>query len=140
MAARGALVARLADLAGAGGANLQRGQVLAVTTEPGKEALARAVAEAGYRHGAKFVDVWSFDLHVKRARVLYGAEEDLEYVPPWYGERLLALGEHRAARVGLTGPVEPTLFDGLDPGRLPREPPPRPPPGGKGGKQHTTHT
>ena len=118
-------VARLADLAVAGGANLQRGQVLAVSTEPGKEALARAVAEAGYRHGAKFVDVWSFDLHVKRARVLYGAEEDLEWVPPWYGERLLALGEHRAARVGLTGPVEPTLFDGLDPGRLARDPLPR---------------
>jgi aminopeptidase len=119
------LVERLADLAVAGGANLQPGQILSVTTEPGKEALARAVADAGYRHGAKFVDVWSFDLHVKRARVLYGAEEDLEYVPPWYGERMRALGEHRVARVGLTGPVEPTLFDGLDPRRLARDPLPR---------------
>jgi aminopeptidase len=122
---RGELVSRLADLAVAGGANLQRGQILAVTTEPGKEALARAVADAGYRYGAKFVDVWSFDLHVKKARVLHGAEEDLEYVPPWYGERLLALGEHRAARIGLTGPVEPTLFEGLDPARLVRDPLPR---------------
>ncbi|HEY3190893.1 MAG TPA: aminopeptidase [Solirubrobacteraceae bacterium] len=125
MAERDRLVEALADLAVVGGANLQRGQILALSTEPGKEELTRAVAASAYRHGAKFVDVWSFDLHVKRARVLYGADEDLEYVPPWYGERLRALGEHRAARVGLTGPVEPTLFDGLDPARLARDPLPR---------------
>ena len=95
-------------------------EAVAVTTEPGKEALTRAVAEAGYRHGARFVDVFSYDLHVKRARVVYGRDEDLEYVPPWYGQRILALGEQRAARVALTGPVEPHLFDGLDPARLAR--------------------
>jgi aminopeptidase len=125
VADRAALVERLAELAVVGGANLQRGQILAVSTEPGKEDLARAVVAAGYRHGAKFVDLWSFDLHAKRARVLYGDEDDLEYVPPWYGERLLALGEQRAARVGLTGPVEPKLFEGLDAGRLARDPLPR---------------
>src|SRR3954452_4373573 len=119
------LVDRLAELAVLGGANLQRGQILAVSTEPGKEELARAVVAAGYRHGAKFVDLWSFDLHAKRARVLYGAEEDLEYVPPWLGERILALGEHRAARVGLTGPVEPKLFEGRARGRRAGEPLPR---------------
>ena len=125
MTDRDGLVERLAELAVAGGANLHEGQVLAVTTEPGKEALTRAVAEAGYRHGARFVDVFSYDLHVKRARVVYGRDEDLEYVPPWYGQRILALGEQRAARVALTGPVEPHLFDGLDPARLARDPLPR---------------
>jgi aminopeptidase len=125
MTDRRALVERLAELAVVGGANLQRGQILAVSTEPGKEELARAVADAGYRHGAKFVDVATFDLHIKRSRVLHGADEDLEYVPPWLGQRMLALGEHHAARVGLTGPVEPRLFDGLDPGRLARDPLPR---------------
>jgi len=122
---RGGLVDALAELAVVGGANLQPGQILAVSTEPGKESLTRAVAAAGYRHGAKFVDVWSFDLHVKRARVLYGRDEDLDYIPPWYGERLRALGSHHVARVGLTGPVEPRLFEGLDPGRLARDPLPR---------------
>ena len=29
------------------------------------------------------------------------------YVPPWYGERMLELGEQRAARIGLAGPVAP---------------------------------
>src|SRR3954471_1914373 len=125
MTDRRALVERLAELAVTGGANLQRGQILALSTEPGKEELTRAIADAAYRHGAKFVDVSSFDLHVKRSRVQHGSDEDLEYVPPWLGERILALGEAHAARIGLTGPVEPTLFDGLDPGRLAREPLPR---------------
>src|SRR3954471_4628208 len=125
MADRRALVERLAELAVTGGANLQRGQILALSTEPGKEELTRAIAESAYRHGARFVDVTSFDLHVKRSRVLHGADEDLEYVPPWLGQRILALGEAHAARIGLTGPVEPTLFDGLDPSRLARDPLPR---------------
>src|SRR3954468_16856277 len=125
MADRRALVERLAELAVTGGANLQRGQILALSTEPGKEELTRAIAESAYRHGAKFVDVSSFDLHVKRSRVLHAADEDLEFVPPWLGERILALGEAHAARIGLTGPGEPTLFDGLDPGKLARDPLPR---------------
>src|SRR4051812_49788403 len=139
MTDRSALVERLAELAVTGGANLQRGQILALSTEPGKEELTRAIADAAYRHGAKFVDVSSFDLHVKRSRVQHGSDEDLEYVPPWLGERILALGEAHAARIGLTGPVEPTLFDGLDPGRLAREPLPRLPEAVKGGNDMAAH-
>ena len=122
---RRALVERLAELAVTGGANLQSGQILALSTEPGKEELTRAIADAAYRHGAKFVDVSSFDLHIKRSRVMHAADEHLEFVPPWLGERVLALGDAHAARIGLTGPVEPTLFDGLDPGKLARDPLPR---------------
>ncbi len=103
------------------GANVQRGQIVALGTEPGKEAMTRALAASAYRHGAKFVDVQSFDLHIKRARILYAAEEDLEYVPPWYGQRVLALGEHRAARIAMSGPVEPRLFEDLDPERVGRD-------------------
>src|SRR3954451_20100024 len=125
MTDRRALVERLAELAVTGGANLQRGQILALSTEPGKEELARAVADAAYRHGAKFVDVSTFDLHVKRSRVLHGADEDLEYVPPWLGERILALGEAQGARIGPTGAGEPTPVEGLDPSRLARAPLPR---------------
>jgi aminopeptidase len=117
----GGLVERLAELAVAAGANVQPGQVVAVGSEPGKEPLSRAVADAAYRHRARFVDVTSFDLWVKRSRVLHSSEEDLDYVPPWYGQRLRALGELNAARIGLTGPVAPNLFDGLDPTRLARD-------------------
>ena len=67
--------------------------------------MVRALAASAYRHGAKFVDVSYFDMHVKRARILHADEDTLDFVPPWYGERLLELGRqrcaaHRARRAG----------------------------------------
>jgi aminopeptidase len=112
---------RLAELAVRFGANVQRGQIVSVGTEPGKEELTRAVAVQAYKAGARFVDVTSFDLHVKRARILHADEDTLDYVPPWYGERIVALGEERAARIGLTGPVAPGLLNDLDPARAGRD-------------------
>lgn len=112
---------RYAELVVRFAANVQPGQIVAIGTEPGKLEMTRAVAEASYRAGAKFVDVMQFDLHVKRARILHAAEDTLDYVPPWYGERIVALGEHRAARIGLTGPSAPGLLSDLDPGRAGRD-------------------
>jgi len=116
-----ATLARYADLVVRFAANVQPGQIVAVASEPTKLEMTRAVAEAAYRAGAKFVDVMQFDPHVKRARILHAAEDTLDYVPPWYGERVLALGEHRAARIGLTGPSAPGLLSDLDPGRAGRD-------------------
>jgi len=115
------MIEQLADLIVRFGANVQPGQVVAVGSEPGKEALTRAVATAAYQAGAKYVDVATFDLHVKRARIEHAADETLDFVPSWLGDRVLALGEQRCARVGLTGPVEPGLLDGLDPDRAGRD-------------------
>jgi aminopeptidase len=114
-------LARFAELVVRFAANVQPGQVVAIGTEPGKLELTRAIADEAYRAGAKFVDVSTFDLHVKRSRILHGAPDTLDYVPPWYGERILALGELRAARVGLTGPAAPGLLNDLDPERAGRD-------------------
>jgi len=111
----------MADLAIGFGANLQPGQIVAIGAEPGKEYLVRALAESAYRHGARFVDVGWFDPWVKRARIEHAAEDTLDFVPPWYGERVLALGEHRAARVALSGPSAPGLLEDLDPVRAGRD-------------------
>src|SRR3954451_21485878 len=97
------LLERFADLVIGFGANVQRGQVVAIGAEIGKEEMVRALAASAYRHGAKFVDAFYYDLHVKRARIQFAEEDTLDWVPPWYGERILKLGELRAARVGLTG-------------------------------------
>ena len=121
MSDRAEILERWADLAVNFGTNLQPGQILAVSGEPGKEEYVRAVADAAYRAGAKFVEAMYWDMHVKRARLLHADEATLDYVPPWYGERLLALGEHRAARVGLSGPSEPGVLDGVDPARAGRD-------------------
>jgi aminopeptidase len=112
---------RLADLLVGFGANLQPDQIVTVGCEPGKEEMVRAVAAAAYRRGARFVDVTWFDPWVKRARIQHARGDTLEFVPPWYGDRMLALGEHRAARIGLSGPSAPGLLDGLDPERAGRD-------------------
>jgi aminopeptidase len=112
---------RFAELVVRFAANVQPGQIVAIGTEPGKLELTRAIADEAYRAGAKFVDVSMFDLHVKRSRILHAAAETLDYVPPWYGERVLELGELRAARVGLTGPAAPGLLNDLDPERAGRD-------------------
>ncbi|MCW3014702.1 MAG: aminopeptidase [Solirubrobacterales bacterium] len=109
---------RFADLVVGFAVNLQPDQVLAVGAEIGKEDLARALATSGYRHGARFVDVTYFDMHVKKARIQHAREDTLPFVPSWYGERLLELGAQRCARIGLTGPAHPGLLDDLDPQRL----------------------
>src|SRR5436305_483779 len=116
---------RLAELIVKFGANLQPGQILTLSSEPGKEPLARAVAEAAYRHGAKFVDLRVFDLYLKRARALHADPSTLGFVPPWYGETMLAFGEHRCATVALTGPIGPNVMDGVDPELLGRDMLPR---------------
>jgi len=115
------MLGRLADLAVAFGANVQPGQIVAIQSEIGKEALTRAVAASAYRHGAKFVDVQYFDLHVKRARLQDAAEETLDFVPSWYGARMLELGRQRAARISLSGPAAPGLLSDVDPVRAGRD-------------------
>jgi aminopeptidase len=108
-------VAAIAELAVGLGANVQPGQVLAIDAEPGQEPITRAVAEAAYRRGAKFVDVAYFDPHVKHARLKHAPRETLDFVPPWIGERVLAIGEAGAARIRFQGLIEPHLFDDVDP-------------------------
>jgi aminopeptidase len=110
-------LARLADLVVGFGANVQQDQIVAVTCEPGKEGLVRAIAESAYRRGAKFVDVQWFDPWVKRARIAHARDDTLEFVPDWYGERVLALGDARAARIALSGPSAPGVLADLDPVR-----------------------
>jgi aminopeptidase len=108
---------RLAELVVGFGANVQRDQIVSVTCEPGKEDLTRAIAASAYRRGARFVDVAWFDPWIKRARVKHAREETLDFVPDWYGSRILALGDQRAARIGLSGPSAPGLLEDLDPVR-----------------------
>jgi aminopeptidase len=118
-------LARLADLAVVVGANVQPGQIVGVTAELGHEDLVRAIAASAYDRGAKFVDVWYVDPLVKRARIEFAPADSLEFVPPWYGERVLALGEERGANIVVRGLTVPNALDGLDPTRAGRDQLPR---------------
>jgi aminopeptidase len=114
-------ISALADLIVRFGANVQPGQVVSLSSAPGKEPLARAVAEAAYKAGAKFVDLSVFDIYLKRARALYAAPDTLGFVPSWYGQRMLAIAEQRGANIALTGPVAPHVMDDVDPSLLGRD-------------------
>jgi aminopeptidase len=114
-------VQAFADLIVNFGANVQPGQIVDVATALGKEELTRAITASAYRRGAKFVDAVYWDPHLKKARVQHAADEVLDYIPPWYGERALQLGRERGATISLSGPTEPHLYDELDPDRLGRD-------------------
>jgi aminopeptidase len=103
------------------GANVQPGQLLAITSYLDKEDLTRRIARAAYEQGAKFVDVLYFDQWLKRERVAHAAEESLDYVPPWMAQRLLYLSDEHAARISLSGPQAPRAMEGLDPARAGRD-------------------
>jgi aminopeptidase len=114
-------VRSLAELVVRVGANVQPGQIVAVSSEPGKEELARAVAEAAYRAGALYVEPSIWDVYFKRARLLHADPDTLDFVPSWYGQRMVSLGEQRVARIALHGPVAPDALDGIDPGLIGRD-------------------
>ena len=114
-------VDRLADVAVTVGANVQPGQVVAVEADVSSMELARAITTAAYRRGAKFVEVRYWDAVVKRLRLLHAPEETLEYVPSWFGERLLTLGRERCARIVVVPTVPPGALDGVDPQRAGRD-------------------
>jgi aminopeptidase len=111
----------LARLAVEVGANVQEGQVVGVSGRPGQEDLVRAIAGAAYDRGARFVDVSWFDPHVKLARLTRAAGDTLDWVPPWYAQRIQEIGRLGGATIALAGPTTPGLFDGVDPARAGRD-------------------
>jgi len=111
---------KLAELA-VFGANVQPGQLVAVTSFVGKEDVARRIARVAYERGAKYVDVVTFDQWVKRERIAHAAEETLDYAPPWMAQRLLYLSDEHAARITLSGPQAPRAMEDLDPARAGRD-------------------
>src|SRR3954452_16466110 len=108
---------RLAKLAVEIGANVQHDQIVALTYSPGMEQLARAIARRSYERGARFVDPFVFDGEIKRIRLETAREETLDFVPDWWGRRVLAIGESNAARIGILPVPEPGTLSGVDPVR-----------------------
>jgi aminopeptidase len=112
---------RFAHLAVDFSANVQPGQIVTIEAETGMEPVVRALAERAYERGARFVDPTYFDPYVKKARLQLAAEETLEFVPEWYGKRMLQLGDVHAARIVLVPRVSPGILNGVDPSRAGRD-------------------
>ena len=112
---------RFAQLAVDFSANVQPGQIVTIEAETGMEPIVRAVAERAYERGARFVDPTYFDPYVKRSRLQHAPDDSLEFVPEWYGNRMLQLGDVRAARIVFVPRVSPGILNGVDPKRAGRD-------------------
>ena len=106
---------RYAELAVRVGANVQEGQDVVVTGLVEHAEIARAIARECYRAGAKHVIVLYGDLHLRRAAIELGPEEELDWSPPYLLDWMKRWADERPALIGLTGNPDPSLLADLDP-------------------------
>jgi aminopeptidase len=95
------------------GANVQPGQLVDVIARVEHAEIARAVTRAAYEAGARYVDVYYSDQHVRRALIEGAPDDVLSWTPPWLLKRAKQVGDERAAVVALTGDAEPDLLADL---------------------------
>ncbi|HEV8105123.1 MAG TPA: aminopeptidase [Gaiellaceae bacterium] len=117
----GPLLTRYAKLIVEVGTNVQPGQNILMIGAPTAAPLMRAVAAEAYARGARFFDPWYFDPQTKRIRAQVAAEDTLDFVPPWYPERILQLGEGHGVRISVSPTIPPGLMDGVDPAVVGRD-------------------
>ena len=108
-----ARLARYAELAVRVGANVQPGQLVDVVARVEHAAVARAVTRAAYQAGARYVDVYYSDQHLRHALIEHAADDVLSWTPPWVLERAVEVGDENAAVIALTGDAEPELLADL---------------------------
>jgi aminopeptidase len=114
---------RYAELAVRVGANVQGGQDVVVTCLVEHAEIARAVAREAYRAGARHVIVLYGDLHVRRATIELGPEEELGWSAPYMLDWVRRWDEERPAVISLTGNPDPDLLTDLDPALVGRAEP-----------------
>ena len=111
--AKGDRLDRFAELAVHVGANVQPGQLVEISADVENAPLARAVARAAYRAGARYVDARYSDAHIRRALIERAPDEALSWTPPWLLARARAFGDENAAVIAIGGEAEPDLLADL---------------------------
>ena len=106
---------RYADLAVRVGANVQKGQEVVLVHQVEHVPIARAVARAAFRAGARRVHAEATDLHIRKAAIELGPAEELGITPPHILDWTRSWRESRPAIIQLAGNPDPNLFAGLDP-------------------------
>ena len=105
---------RFADLVVRVGANVQPGQDVVLVYLVEHVPIARAVARAALRAGARRVDTHVTDLHLRKAAIELGPEEELGRTADHVLDWARRWDETRPAIIQLAGEPEPDLFAGLD--------------------------
>jgi leucyl aminopeptidase (aminopeptidase T) len=98
--------------------SLRKGETLIVQGAPAHRELLVAVAEAGYRAGARTVDAMIADPLVRRARLRHGRDDALGVVTPWAAKRYREMMRDDVALASIAGESDPGYLDGVDPKRM----------------------
>jgi aminopeptidase len=96
------------------GANVQHGQDVIVSGLVEHAEIARAVVREAYRAGAKHVIMLYGDLHLRRAAIELGPEEELGWSAPHVLDLYRRAYDERPALISLTGNPDPDLLGDLD--------------------------
>ena len=113
-----ASLARYADLLAVTCLSLEHDDTLFLTAHPEQRQLVVALAEAGYRAGARLVDIAYEEPRAAAARVRYATDEHLGLLPDWQARRLRASKGSDRASLFVVGEADPGVFDGLAPERV----------------------
>jgi aminopeptidase len=115
-----ASLARYADAIVRDGLLIGDGDVLAVHPEPIQRELAVALADAGYRAGARYVDVLETVPRITRVRALGAPEDTLDWRPAWEDARMRELVREGAGIVWIAGSEDPQVLADVPPARAVR--------------------
>jgi aminopeptidase len=113
-----ALLRRYADLVVRVGANVGEGQDVFVNAYVEHAPFARAITQAAYDVGARYVAVHYADQYVKRELIANASDDVLEWTPPWQLEELEYLGRVGGAEISIAGDPNPDVFSDLDGARV----------------------
>jgi aminopeptidase len=117
------VIDRYAELVVRVGANVQPGQTVLINAQTEHAPFARALAEAAYAAGARYVDVWYWDPHVKLSRLHHAPDDSLGSPPAWLDVRAEEARDG-GVYIRVEGDPEANLLAGADPARAARDPMP----------------
>ena len=109
-----------ADLIVGVGANVQAGQDVVVMGWVEHAPLVRALGEASWRAGARYVEYVYRDDYARKALAEHASDDAISWTPPHSLDRLRDWAARRVAYIQLLGDPDPTLLAGLDPARVGR--------------------
>ena len=109
---------RYADLIVHVGANVQPGQDVVAMGWVEHAPLVRAIVDASYRAGARYVELVYRDDYGRKALAEYASDDAISWTPPHNLVRLQDWADRRIAYIQLLGDPDPTLLGDLDPERV----------------------
>lgn len=116
-------IRRYAELAVRVGANVRPGQDVVVGCLVEHAPIAREVVREAYRAGARHVIVLYSDLHLRRAAIELGPEEEVGWSPPYLLDWMRRWPDENPAMISLSGNPHPDLLADLDPALVGRSDP-----------------